>query len=64
MNWTDFLSALALVLVLEGLMPFVNPRGTRRTMALIARMEDRVLRTVGMASMVAGLLLLYFVRKV
>lgn len=62
MDWTDLLSALALVFVIEGIMPFVNPAGTRRTMALIASMGDRPLRTVGALSMVAGLVLLYIVR--
>jgi len=62
MDWSNFLSALALVFVIEGIMPFVNPAGTRRTMALIARMDDRALRTVGVLSMLAGLVLLYIVR--
>lgn len=62
MDWSDLLSALALVLVIEGIMPFVNPRGTRRTMAAISGLEDRVLRLVGLISMLAGALLLYFVR--
>jgi uncharacterized protein YjeT (DUF2065 family) len=61
-DWTDFLSALALVLVIEGMMPFLNPGGTRRTMALIAQLGDRPLRTLGLVSMSVGLLLLYIVR--
>ncbi|KPK61273.1 MAG: hypothetical protein AMJ59_02260 [Gammaproteobacteria bacterium SG8_31] len=62
MDWSDFLSALALVLVIEGIMPFANPAGTRRTMALIAQLGDRPLRTIGLLSMAAGLVLLYIVR--
>jgi len=62
MDWSDLLSALALVFVIEGIMPFANPAGTRRTMALISRMGDRALRTVGVASMLVGLFLLYIVR--
>jgi uncharacterized protein YjeT (DUF2065 family) len=62
MDWGDFLSALGLVLVIEGIMPFANPAGTRRTMALISQLGDRPLRTIGLLSMVAGLLLLYIVR--
>jgi len=61
-DWGDLLSALALVLVIEGIMPFLNPGGTRRTMAAISGLEDRPLRLVGLISMVAGALLLYFVR--
>jgi uncharacterized protein len=63
MNWTDLLSAIALLMVIEGLMPFANPRGSRRTMAMLAQMPDDKLRMVGLASMIAGLLLLWFVRS-
>jgi len=62
MNWTDLLSAVALLLVLEGLLPFANPRGSRRTMAMLAQMPDDKLRLAGLVSMIAGLLLLWFVR--
>ena len=63
MNWTDLLSAVALVMVIEGLLPFANPRGSRRTMAMLAQMPDDKLRLAGLASIVAGLVLLYFVRS-
>ena len=62
MNWTDLLSALGLVLVLEGIMPFLNPDGTRRTMAMIARADSRTLRTLGFICMAVGLVILYVVR--
>ena len=62
MDWGDLLSALALVLVIEGIMPFLNPGGTRRTMAAISGLDDRVLRVIGLISMIAGALLLYFIR--
>mgnify|MGYP001029525014 FL=1 len=63
MNWTDLLSAVALVMVIEGLLPFANPRGSRRTMAMLAQMPEDKLRLAGLASIVAGLVLLYFVRS-
>ena len=62
MNWTDLLSAFALLMVLEGLLPFANPRGSRRTMAMLAQMPDEKLRIAGLVSMIAGLLLLWIVR--
>ena len=62
MIWSDLFAALALVLILEGVMPFVNPRGTRRTLDLVSKMPDGQLRTVGLVSMIVGLVLLYFVR--
>lgn len=63
MNWTDLLSAVALLMVIEGLLPFANPRGSRRTMAMLAQMPDDKLRLAGLVSIVAGLVLLYFVRS-
>lgn len=60
--WTDLLTALALVLVIEGIMPFMNPAGMRKMMVVVAQMDDTTLRFIGLSSMLAGLLLLYFVR--
>jgi uncharacterized protein len=62
MNWTDLLSAFALLMVIEGLLPFANPRGSRRTMAMLSQMPDDKLRLAGLVSIIAGLLLLWFVR--
>jgi uncharacterized protein len=63
MNWTDLLSAIALLMVLEGLMPFANPSGLRRAMATLAQQPDERLRIAGLVSIVAGLVLLWFVRS-
>lgn len=57
-----FLSAVGLMLVMEGIMPFLNPRAFRRTLAAVVQADDRVMRIVGLLSMVAGAGLLYFVR--
>lgn len=54
------LMAVALVLVIEGLMPALSPRSFRQTMLSISKMDDRVLRSIGLFSMSAGALLLYF----
>jgi uncharacterized protein YjeT (DUF2065 family) len=62
MHWGDLWAAFALYLVLEGLMPFLNPGAMKRTLLQIAGLEERTLRIAGFASMVAGALLLYFVR--
>jgi uncharacterized protein len=62
MNWSDLLAAFALYLVIEGIMPFVNPRGMRQALQSLARLEDRALRIAGLASMVVGAALLYLVR--
>ena len=62
MQWGDLWAAFALYLVLEGLMPFLNPGAMKRTLLQLAGLEERTLRMAGFASMVAGALLLYFVR--
>jgi len=62
-NWYDLFAALALVLVLEGIFPFVNPAGMRRKLEMISQLNDGQLRTIGMISMAIGLLVLFFVRS-
>ena len=61
--WHEFLLALALVLVVEGLLPFLNPAGFRQAMQLISQMDDKQLRISGFTSMIAGVLLMYIVNK-
>jgi uncharacterized protein len=63
MNWTDLLSAIALLMVIEGLLPFANPGGWRRAMATLVQMPEEKLRTAGLVSIIAGLVLLWFVRS-
>jgi uncharacterized protein len=61
-SWGDLLAAVALLLVLEGLMPFLAPEALRRTLTEIVRLDDRTLRTIGLLSLLAGLALLALVR--
>jgi uncharacterized protein YjeT (DUF2065 family) len=61
--WSDLLAALAILLVLEGLLPFLNPAATKSVMAQLSQMGERELRVAGVVSVIAGLLLLFFVRS-
>lgn len=63
MHWSDLFAALALYLVLEGVMPFLSPRSVKRLMQALSSLQDRQLRLFGLASMSAGIALLYFVRS-
>jgi uncharacterized protein YjeT (DUF2065 family) len=63
MNWSDLLAALALYLVLEGILPFVSPQSLKRVMLAFTNLADGQLRVWGLLSMTAGLALLYFVRR-
>ncbi|HET9679392.1 MAG TPA: DUF2065 domain-containing protein [Gammaproteobacteria bacterium] len=60
-GWLDLFRALALVLVIEGLLPFVSPRIMRRTMESTVQLDNRTLRITGFVSMLAGILLLYLI---
>ncbi len=60
--WNELLVALALVLVIEGLLPFINPNGMRQAWISLAAMNNSTLRSTGLLSMVIGVLLLYLVR--
>lgn len=60
--WSDLFAALAILLVLEGVLPVLNPAATRRMFAQLAQMAERELRVAGFVSMAGGLVLLFFVR--
>jgi len=53
--------ASALMLVIEGIMPFLNPTTFRRALLQMAGMKDQQLRSIGLFSMVLGVVLLYWV---
>lgn len=53
--------ATALMLVIEGVLPFLNPGGFRRAMLQLAELTDNQLRWAGLTSMLIGLLILHWV---
>lgn len=53
--------ATALMLVIEGLMPFINPTVFRRALLQMAGMKDQQLRLIGLFSMIVGIALLYWI---
>ena len=61
MRFSDLAAAIALLLVLDGIMPFVNPRGMKRMLARLLEVGDRELRNAGLGSMLVGVALLYLV---
>lgn len=59
MDWSASLwAALGLVLVLEGLLPFISPAGWRRMFTQMLQLRDGQIRFVALLSIVAGLCLL------
>ena len=60
---TTFLMALALMLILEGVLPFLAPNLWRDTFRRITQMTDGQIRFVGLSSIIVGLLLLAWARS-
>ncbi len=60
--WTDLWAALALVMVIEGLLPALSPKSYRKAMFAMMQMNERSLRTTGLVSMIAGAVFLYLIK--
>ncbi len=57
------LTAVALMLVFEGILPFLAPGVWRETFRRLTEMSDGQIRFIGLTSMLVGLLMLYFARN-
>ena len=56
--WHDLVRAFGLVLVLEGLWPFLSPARWRSALLRVSSLDDRMLRGFGLAMMIGGLIVL------
>lgn len=54
-------AAVALVFIIEGMLPFISPNRWRNLLQVANEMDDRVIRNVGLGSMLFGIILLYVV---
>jgi hypothetical protein len=59
----DFLAALGLVFVIEGLVFAAFPEQAKRAMASVMQTPEMTLRVIGIGSAVAGLILVWLVRS-
>lgn len=57
-----WLAALGLMLVLEGIMPFLFPASWRETMLKVSQLQDGQARFIGLTLMLSGLLLIYWMK--
>ena len=57
--WDIALSAVALMLIAEGLLPFLSPGSWRRVFEKAMQMSDGQIRFLGLTSMLAGLAMLF-----
>ena len=61
--WQDIFTAIALYLIIEGMIPFISPANFRKTVERMAVLGDNNLRLAGALAMAAGLTLLFAVRS-
>ncbi|WP_295804209.1 DUF2065 domain-containing protein [uncultured Microbulbifer sp.] len=59
--WEELLRALGLVLIIEGILPFLYPGRWRALVQQLASVDNRSLRTAGLISMLAGTVLLMLI---
>ncbi len=59
----QILQAVALVLVIEGILPFLSPAFWRQGMQQVMGMSNRAIRTFGLLSMLLGVILLYMINS-
>ena len=55
------LLAFALVLVIEGIMPFSSPETWRKVMAMMSQQSDKTMRIIGLVSMLIGVLITFII---
>ena len=53
--WQVLPVALALVFIIEGMLPFISPNRWRNMLVMVEQMDDRVIRNVGLGSMLFGI---------
>ena len=59
--WHEIGIAFSLMLVIEGIIPFLYPGRWRKLVATLAEISDSSLRLIGLGSMITGIALLYFI---
>jgi uncharacterized protein len=57
--WQVLPVAIALVFIVEGMLPFISPNRWRAMLAMAAQMDDRTIRNIGLGSMLFGVVILY-----
>ena len=59
--WHELAVAFCLMLVIEGIIPFVSPGRWRKMLLVLDQVDDNTLRMIGLGSMLAGMVLLLII---
>ncbi len=58
--WHEIITAIALVLIIEGMIPFISPDSYKNFVVKMSKLNDYNLRLIGLISMIIGVLILFF----
>lgn len=61
-EWSALVAGFAFYLILEGLMPFFNPSGFKRLLAMSLQISDEQMRKYGAVMLILGVILLFSVK--
>ncbi|MEH6559480.1 MAG: DUF2065 domain-containing protein [Oceanicoccus sp.] len=61
--WHDLIVALCLVLVVEGILPFLSPASWRKMVLNVVQLDDRSMRVMGLVSMLIGVGVLWLINR-
>tara|TARA_X000000950_G_C13395850_1_gene450098 strand:+ start:323 stop:508 length:186 start_codon:yes stop_codon:yes gene_type:complete len=59
----DFLSAVGLIFIIEGLLLFVSPKRLKKILQIITLYPENKIRAIGSISILVGIVLLWIIRK-
>ncbi|MFT5211637.1 MAG: hypothetical protein ACI9CE_003378 [Flavobacterium sp.] len=60
--WQEIGIAFSLVLVIEGILPFLYPSRWKELVSMLAEVSDKTMRMAGLFSMLVGTAMLYLIR--
>lgn len=59
--WQELAMAFCLMLVIEGILPFIDPKRWRKMLLMLDEVDDTTMRLIGLGSMLTGTVLLYII---
>ncbi len=59
--WHELAVAFCLMLVIEGIMPFISPGRWRKMLLVLDQIDDNTMRMIGLASMLVGTVMLLII---
>ena len=59
--WHELAVAFCLMLVIEGIIPFISPGRWRKMLLMLDQIDDNTMRIIGLGSMLTGTVLLLMI---